>query len=662
MTYTTEQLYQLLPTIYRLRDEQRGQPLRALIDVIAQQAALLEADIARLYENWFIETCEEWAVPYIGDLLGVRGLRSFGEGSFSQRAHVAHTLGNRRRKGTASMLEQLARDTTGWPARVVECFQLLNTTQFANHIRLHNLQTPDLRQVAALELLDGPFDSIAHTVDVRHMDRGGTRHNIMNIGICLWRLQAYPIDRAPAFAHGDGCYSFSQLGQDAPLFTHPLTETDPAQHAGEINVPAPIRRLALAASLQSAEEQYYGRGLSIQLWKNGMEVPRNNVVACDLSGWQHRPAADHVAVDPVCGRITLPAGEAAANLHVAYHYGFSSALGGGCYSRLLPIPAGPVVRYSIAKHLPLNSVKAALNRWIAQGSGNAILEIEDSETYTEELTVNIPAGVRLEIRAAPQQRPMLRLIRSLAITGAVPSESWQPGGELLFNGLLISGERLEIHPGDLSSLQLHHCTLVPGWSLAIDGAAVSPQEPSLIVLAENRRLNIVLTRTITGRLVLPGIEHATLTDCLVDGLQGDALLATRLTVRESTVLGRTSAAVIELASNSIFREPVLAERKQEGCVRFCYLAASSIVPRRYRCVTDSASGAMRPIFTSVNYGQPGYGQLHVACPLEIGNGADDQAEMGVFHHLQQPQRAANLLRSLPEYLRAGLQAGLSYVT
>ena len=36
-------------------------------------------------------------------------------------AEVAHTIGYRRRKGTAAVLEQLARDVTGWPAaRVVE--------------------------------------------------------------------------------------------------------------------------------------------------------------------------------------------------------------------------------------------------------------------------------------------------------------------------------------------------------------------------------------------------------------------------------------------------------------------------------------------------------------------------------------------------------------
>ncbi len=33
------------------------------------------------------------------------------------------------------MIETLARDVTGWPARVVEYFELLATTQYLNHLR-----------------------------------------------------------------------------------------------------------------------------------------------------------------------------------------------------------------------------------------------------------------------------------------------------------------------------------------------------------------------------------------------------------------------------------------------------------------------------------------------------------------------------------------------
>ena len=64
-------LMELLPAIYRLRDAEQGDDaLRALLAVIGEQVNVVEDDIQRLYDNWFIETCEAWAVPYIADLLG----------------------------------------------------------------------------------------------------------------------------------------------------------------------------------------------------------------------------------------------------------------------------------------------------------------------------------------------------------------------------------------------------------------------------------------------------------------------------------------------------------------------------------------------------------------------------------------------------------------
>ena len=93
MSLTDKNIFELLPAVYRIRDEEQGGPLKALIDIIAEQAKLTEKDIAQLYSNWFIETCEEWVVPYIGELLGVPNFHALsGESIISQRAYVANTL------------------------------------------------------------------------------------------------------------------------------------------------------------------------------------------------------------------------------------------------------------------------------------------------------------------------------------------------------------------------------------------------------------------------------------------------------------------------------------------------------------------------------------------------------------------------------------------
>ena len=270
MSLTSEQLYTLLPAIYRIRDTERGEPLKALVNVIAEQAAVMEADIARLYENWFIETCDEWVVPYIGDLLAVRGLHSLGsDAPFSQRALVANTLSYRRRKGTATVLEQLARDTTGWNARAVEFFELLETTQHYNHVRLGNVRTPDLRDTNALELIDTAFDIAAHTADVRSIKAGRGWHNIPNIGIFIWRLQSYFVWQSSprvVASPADGRYRFSPLGLDSPLFNRPQTETQITHLAEEINVPGLLRRRPLYDELESRRQMLVDGGNPVPLY------------------------------------------------------------------------------------------------------------------------------------------------------------------------------------------------------------------------------------------------------------------------------------------------------------------------------------------------------------------------------------------------------------
>src|SRR5690242_14084281 len=109
MSFTEKNIFELLPAYYRSKDIEQGSPLQALINIIAGKAIAVENNTAQLYDNWFIETCEEWVIPYIADLLGVQNFNAItGSSAISQRAYVANTLSYRRRKGTAPVLEQLA--------------------------------------------------------------------------------------------------------------------------------------------------------------------------------------------------------------------------------------------------------------------------------------------------------------------------------------------------------------------------------------------------------------------------------------------------------------------------------------------------------------------------------------------------------------------------
>ena len=355
MSRSPDLLYKLLPAVYRQRDVEQGQPLQALLRVIGEQVDVVEEDISQLYENWFIETCQDWSVPYISDLIGYRLVHEAGEpGDVSTpqrqqrnkilvpRCEVANTIRYRRRKGTLALLELLARDVAGWPARAVEFYRLLGLTQAINHLRLEQGWTVDVRQVDALDRLDGPFDGLTHAVDVRRITSHRTpgRHNIPTVGLYVWRLNDYRVTETPAYSReefGTHCYTFSVLGNDTPLYTCPEPESDPTDIADEMNLPTPIRRRAFEAR----KTDYYGPSKSLEILVGDSRelVPPERIIPADLTDWHYRPRRhEEVVVDPELGRLAFHPRRVPSRVWVTYTYGFSADIGGGEYDRPLSPP------------------------------------------------------------------------------------------------------------------------------------------------------------------------------------------------------------------------------------------------------------------------------------------------------------------------------------
>ncbi|MEV4728401.1 phage tail protein, partial [Micromonospora humida] len=247
-----EEIWDLLPAALRSRDEAAGGMLRALVEVLATQAAALDADIDQLTDDWFVETCAEWVVPYLGELVGAGQLHPLADGGgLSDRARVADTIRFRRRKGTAAALEELTRANTGWSAAVVEFFERLVATQHVNHVR-DAPATASIRAAAPLELVGGPFEAVCRTVDVRAMDTGTGRPNIGHIGLYVWPLPSYRLDRAtaaPVVTPPDGRWWIDPVGVGRQLTGPTVTEPDIDHRADEANVPGPLRRRPLRDEL-----------------------------------------------------------------------------------------------------------------------------------------------------------------------------------------------------------------------------------------------------------------------------------------------------------------------------------------------------------------------------------------------------------------------------
>lgn len=459
----SDRLFDRLPGHVRARDEQLGGLLAALADAVGGELEILERDLDTLYASWFIETCPEWVVPYLADLVGVLDLPPELPGVLSRRGFVANTVAYRRRKGTVAVVEQVARDTAGWPAKAVEFFRLLATTAQVNHVRTDRPATASLRtpiatggplELGASEVAQGALDTLAHTVEVRRIASGRGRYGIPNIGAFLFPQQVYDLGWSPATspaAAGEG-WTVHPLGLATPLFAAPVREESIERLAQESSLPVPLRPrrlLTLLTAARTAEpgstqargstsalpiairvDTAVGDGLDpLRVRVCGLENLARAAGGAPLDGWQ-------VMVDAVTGRIHpfrdgLPAEP--DTLQVRHSYGGVADVGAGAYDRTAthqaaldgdpyrgdPLHGGPGVTRQVAviaegAVAPVvgsvaTAVQTAESGWAADDpapGATYVISIGDSARYPADaadpadVAASVPAATRLVLVAA----------------------------------------------------------------------------------------------------------------------------------------------------------------------------------------------------------------------------------------------------------------------
>lgn len=304
-------LYDLLPAYVRFRDAYEGEPLRHVMEALEIPFHAVHRDIDRLYRAWFIETCDAWMVPYIGDLLEVRGIDRARRVA-THRTLVANTVAYRRAKGTLACLERVAADATGWACHAIDYRAHTATAPVLSDLARDWGRTVDIRRRGELDHLGGPFDELAHSADLKPLaaaggagggggaggsgaagggaDTGGAGgsggagsgdgagsaggaaagavwpplaasggYAPQNVGLIFWRLQAYPVAGGTAAAPrqsadaaggepGPG-RTFHPFGIDVPLFNLPRTAGEVVYTSGEHHLPEPLRRVPLATEI-----------------------------------------------------------------------------------------------------------------------------------------------------------------------------------------------------------------------------------------------------------------------------------------------------------------------------------------------------------------------------------------------------------------------------
>ena len=694
--YYAEKLWEWIPPIYRQEDALAEQPhvLRALVEILACQAAVARRSMDRLWDDAFIESCDDWAIPYIGALLGTRLLGNLNRRG--RRVDVARTLFYRRRKGTPVVMQALIQDITDWEGAVVESFKRLARTRhrldpepgpFAGAIT-HTPPggTADLHAGRISDIIDGPFDDLAHTPDFRQLRGLQGRYNIPKLNFHLYRLRVFEVNFATPFDFGNERFSIDPSGRDLPLFRPsrrgPEVEWTPVE---EWQLPAAIPcRLFNAEKLHLTPD-----ALAVTIGAAPQDPPldETGLHAGNLSNWT-LPAGlfFRAIVDPQSARLMLVNPLAAAEqLYVPrYHYGFSADLGAGTYDRSASVRTEAVTLFPDGGNAPGPVTGFSLPT-------DGTHSFKNSKTYRPDAPPgNLLSGIKdLWIQADDRERPYVSLV---------------PGGnarEWIFEAaakvnaddvrcLTLDGLWIGVNPdgipdevladpadactpveavlaieGDFDRVVIRHCTLDPGGERARLVANTCTPIASVVLEIRGQVRELVIESSIVGaiREVTSDTDPCSvgkiiIRDSIVQSLlPATAAIATRVgevQLDRVSVFGDVAVNRLD-ASEAIIQGLVRVLDNQHGCFRF---SATDERPAR-RLPRQFESRLFAPaipnhFFTSKRFGDPAFAQLSRTAPQTIATGAEHGSEMGAFSGLLNPIKRRDLERKVIEFMPFGL--------
>jgi hypothetical protein len=710
----TEKLWSLVPEYHRDLDGRvasatdpggRNQ-LRALVEVLGAQAAVLRRSADRTWDDQFIDLCDDWAVPYIGELVATRMLPALDKRA--RRVDVAKTIYYRRRKGTLRVLEELIADISGWDGVVVEEFRRLARAW-------HRLDQPpierrgpltgtmpggtaDLRSPFGAELAPGPFSEYAHTADVRRHQGTDGRRSITKVGFHLYRLASVPVFTmrpvpAPGVVAG---YTFDPLGRDVPLFAKSARggqwEAWRSARPWEVAAPISCRLLnhavydvtpeAIAAAIVqipglSDQEQDDLKKLRGRVFASTGSL-HDAVAEVDSGGTLDVPAV-HQAVEAAsiiadCGKSTLLNGSIAITdssglippeqIIAGDLRQWRSPPAG--YRAIIDPERGRIlfdqpqtrapradIRIGVVGAVGANPMSRDRLQTATQSiSGGlqlpvlvdgGVAEIDDSLIYRPPAAD--VAAQSLVLQAAEGERPFVRLDNDWVFSSVAT------GAELTLDGLWLGGAgNAVVLRGDFDTVTIRRCTFDAGTSASGDDVRLQ---------VEANIARLVIERCLLSRIVIDAaavVPTITITDSVIDGDHSDVSVGTAIAADRSTLDLRGVTAIGKVDALRLWADEVLATGivtitdTQTGCFRFSAAPEGSRLPHPYEStVTPPGS-----IFTTHDPGQPAYAQLRQGLADSIARGGEHGSELGAFAHLNQPISFDSLRTKVEEYLPFGL--------
>ena len=298
-------LYDLLPDIYHERDVENT--LKQFLEIIGDQASEIHQNIDDLWSNFYIDTCDEWVIPYIGDLVGKKTISS---PAAKNRLEVKKAVRLNKLKGTLTGIDELTNYYFG-PSKSVEFFNLCARTQNIRNSSVQDRKNTlvNVHNLGELNKINRSEDSISHTVDVRHPTLNKGRYNPQSIGVFVSDLNIYHVENFSPNVEHKNEFSFGIVPNFKPGSSHHLYDKNESKSID-------------SQDYSSNPEKYFGNKNAFSIKIRGIlaatsskrisvikkrENPNKKILTISALSTSHaeKEKSDFVGLDPSYG-IRLP--------------------------------------------------------------------------------------------------------------------------------------------------------------------------------------------------------------------------------------------------------------------------------------------------------------------------------------------------------------------
>lgn len=643
-----EQLYRLLPLTYRERDFDHQQSFRALMAVLETGQDLLDENMMLLYQNWFIETCEHERIPYIADLVNVRGLDP--ESVFAiQRRYVANYLAYQRRSGSVTTFNNSVHDTTGYACYSINSIDKMLTSWTDSDPQLVT-KTFSVRDNLSVPFSQGaclPKFTCEDTALIA-AKRGALSPQVLQV--YLWRRQAVGSVHSQLLpvAHIDNAWTLGRHDEVWPLCHQPkhLTSLDTAQTAQEY--PYAIAHNNHVDVVKACVTFFEWDPSSHQITR----LVDSDIVITDLSAWQKSDGSDaRLLFDPVLGRVLLLDGKLNERLLVSYHYLHNAFFGAsprfrGANEKLTPskrLLALYPKEDNLTEALMAKTIAIKDDSRLSKGGEASQVAFASNAHYVLNQSLKIDLkGENVTLVAEDYVCPTLSGTIEVSNTGDTPAQ-------LILNGMKVYGQ---IRIDNNVDIQLKDSSLLAD----ILWLSLPSKQESDRRLAHIRVENGLI---VTQKLMKHA--HFQLNNSAIICSSPSTVRAFRC--QNSTMIGDITCYRADEVCNSVIDGTFTLINPNRVKLAYSYFRVL-VLPhgtQTEQIVTDSMIGRHGVQFSSTRYFDADFLVLTYGTDQSVFTGADNGEEMGVFNQQFIRKKEQNIKNQFDRFLPLGMEVQTYYM-